>query len=355
LSGERWQHTSGMAKRPAEDAHGPPYKMQEAAPRRNTGPKLPVLTYKDTEPLQNLHTYWRSGTMHLLEIMIPPEYMTKDNKRVKARQIWGDHDGYSPDSDVVAVLMHLGHYAHNLTSPPPNVVEVRAHIRLMPPRGVYPSKARFLKSREWVGSAERPQESCCFKVERCWLVTRSAQFVELPPCIDDCPAVQATVQPQSIDRQINTRHTGTTKSRHSHEVSVQFNLCSEPWLKYSLAAIADKGMHQSQLTSARLLHSVLYVETHRNRYQIALQTPAGTPDGKDLYSLARCKSPLPMGLMYKLGMPLPADQVEMYHENVEWEEFNWDVSLLHLRGMELSLKRMNFLPITRPEVKAEQK
>eukprot|EP00983_Pelagomonas_calceolata_P087382 1156946-Pelagomonas_calceolata.AAC.3 len=73
----------------------------------------------------------------------------------------------------------------------------------------------------------------------------------------------ATVQPQSIDRQINTRHTGTTKSRHSHEVSVQFNLCSEPWLKYSLAAIADKGMHQSQLTSARLLHSVLYVETHR--------------------------------------------------------------------------------------------
>eukprot|EP00983_Pelagomonas_calceolata_P087380 1156946-Pelagomonas_calceolata.AAC.1 len=43
---------------------------------------------------------------------------------------------------------------------------------------------------------------------------------------------------------------------------------------------------------------------------------------RDLYSLARCKSPLPMGLMYKLGMPLPADQVEMYHENVEWEEFN---------------------------------
>jgi len=75
--------------------------------------------------------------------------------------------------------------------------------------------------------------------------------------------LQATVQPQSSDRQINTRHTGTTKSRHSQEVSVQFNLCNEPWLKYSLAAIADKGMQPSQLTSARLLHSVLYVETHR--------------------------------------------------------------------------------------------
>jgi len=71
------------------------------------------------------------------------------------------------------------------------------------------------------------------------------------------------VQPQSFDCQINTRHTGITKPRHSQEVSVQFNLCSEPWLKYSLAAIADKGMKQPQLTSARLLHSVLYVETHR--------------------------------------------------------------------------------------------
>jgi len=62
------------------------------------------------------------------------------------------------------VLMHLGHYAHNLSAPPPNVVEVRAHIRLLPPRGTYASKARFLKSREWVGSTEKPQESCCYKV-----------------------------------------------------------------------------------------------------------------------------------------------------------------------------------------------
>jgi len=30
------------------------------------------------------------------------------------------------------------------------------------------------------------------QVERCWLVTRSAQFVDLPACIDDCPAVQVS-------------------------------------------------------------------------------------------------------------------------------------------------------------------
>jgi len=53
------------------------------------------------------------------------------------------------------------------------------------------------------------------------------------------------------------------RSKHSQDVSVQFNLCNEPWLKYSLAAIADKGMKPAQLTSARLLTSVLYLETRQ--------------------------------------------------------------------------------------------
>lgn len=42
---------------------------------------------------------------------------------------------------------------------------------------------------------------------------------------------------------------------------------------------------------------------------------------QDLYTFSRCKSPLPTGLMHKLGIPLPADQVEVYLEDLEWEEF----------------------------------
>ena len=170
---------------------------------------------------------------------------------------------YSPDSDVVAVLMHMGFYASHLGAPPPSVVEVHALLRLLPPRGAYPSRARFLRSREWLGSTEAPEEACSFEVTRCWLVTRSAQVVDLPPCVDEVPAPQATVQPQYTDRQIQTRHTGTARSRAAQEVTVQFNQCNEPWIKYSLAAVADKGTQPSQLTSARLLSSVLYVETHR--------------------------------------------------------------------------------------------
>ena len=42
---------------------------------------------------------------------------------------------------------------------------------------------------------------------------------------------------------------------------MQYNLSNEPWLKYSMAAIADRGLKPSQLTSARLRAEVLYLET----------------------------------------------------------------------------------------------
>lgn len=47
------------------------------------------------------------------------------------------------------------------------------------------------------------------------------------------------------------------------QVCVQFNLVNEPWLKYTLATVADKGLKHSQLTSARLRSEVLLLETAR--------------------------------------------------------------------------------------------
>ena len=42
---------------------------------------------------------------------------------------------------------------------------------------------------------------------------------------------------------------------------MQYNLCNEPWLKYTLSAVADRGLKSSQWTSSRLLDEVLLVET----------------------------------------------------------------------------------------------
>lgn len=47
------------------------------------------------------------------------------------------------------------------------------------------------------------------------------------------------------------------------EVTVQYNLCNEPWSKYSMQGIADRGLKPSQLTSARFFTEVLFLETSK--------------------------------------------------------------------------------------------
>ncbi len=63
-------------------------------------------------------------------------------------------------------------------------------------------------------------------------------------------------------------------------MSIQYNLCNEPWLKYTLSAIADRGLKRTHWTSSRLLDEVLLLETASVRYQIARvgeATEGGTP------------------------------------------------------------------------------
>ncbi len=42
-----------------------------------------------------------------------------------------------------------------------------------------------------------------------------------------------------------------------------FNLTNEPWLKYNMPAVADRGLKPHEWTSARLHSSVLYLENDR--------------------------------------------------------------------------------------------
>ena len=54
---------------------------------------------------------------------------------------------------------------------------------------------------------------------------------------------------------------------------MQYNLCNEPRIKYSMAAVADRGLKPSQWTSARLRAEVLVLETHRTRYELSRNAP----------------------------------------------------------------------------------
>ncbi len=79
--------------------------------------------------------------------------------QVKARQVWGDTI-YTADSDLVAVLMHLGYFAHYLSHPPQAVAEFRVQCALLPPQEKYASRARFVKSRLWCS----PGDGCSYQV-----------------------------------------------------------------------------------------------------------------------------------------------------------------------------------------------
>lgn len=84
--------------------------------------------------------------------------LTCVKSQVKSRQLWGDMK-YTSDSDIVAVLMHLGYYAHFLIQAPSLVQEFRVVLKLLPPQERYNSKSRFVRSRAWASG-----NTCSYQV-----------------------------------------------------------------------------------------------------------------------------------------------------------------------------------------------
>ena len=81
---------------------------------------------------------------------------------MKNRQLYGDL-AYTHDSDIVAVLMHLG-YFRMMDTTPIGMVTVKAIIRVIPDQMVYPSTLRNgLLSRPWNFAATQ-KKTCSYKV-----------------------------------------------------------------------------------------------------------------------------------------------------------------------------------------------
>lgn len=87
--------------------------------------------------------------------------------QVKSRQLWGE-DIYTDDSDLVAVLLHLGYYASNNTASNPLVSRFYAQISLLPAQEQYHSCFRnAVRSRGWFSKIE----GCSYKVCAGWVQT----------------------------------------------------------------------------------------------------------------------------------------------------------------------------------------
>ncbi|KAL4425450.1 hypothetical protein ABPG75_009466 [Micractinium tetrahymenae] len=347
----RLDQQPGMA--PAAAAQ--PGAVLAAGVVKKPGPRLPMLMYKDGEPLRDLRSYYtKEGASQSVEVRIPAHCLTSNNRQVRARQLWGS-DVYTEDSDLVAVLMHCGYWYHSLTHPPAQVAEVRAVLKPQAPLERYPSTARnSIRSRAWAA----PVEGCSYSVEKCWVVTRSGTSVDLAPNLEGVPAAAPTFTPSHLER-IITRSSGAGgRQRQVQEVTVMFNLVNEPWPKYSLHAVADRGLRPHEWTSARLKASVLYLESHKERFELAHLPPAAAaggnePDGEagapppaERYRFSRCRRALPAAAMLRLGVPLPAAEREVLQDDLSWEDIEWGPTGVSVRGQLYPLVRIHFTPQT---------
>ena len=193
-------------------------------------------------------------------------------------------------------------------------------------------------------------------VESAEVVTVNQQIIELKPTPPEALRymVVPTFVPEDKERAQRTRAASNAnvnvarKKRMIREVTVLYNLCNEPWLKYSMAAVADKGFKKSQWTSARLRRDTLYLETKDGRYQLSWVKGKGKDENEGSYQFAKCKRALPLEEMRKKGIPLPKDELKDEIKNLSWDEVKFGVRGLKVKESEYPVTRLQFLAQTSP-------
>ncbi|WCJ30586.1 hypothetical protein M5689_012135 [Euphorbia peplus] len=347
--------------------------------------ELSSVVYKVGECMQDLIKLWKeyesiqtekndenNHNGPTLEIRIPAEHVTATNRQVRGGQLWGT-DIYTDDSDLVAVLMHTGYCRPTASPPPPAIQELCATIRVLPPQDSYTSMLRNnVRSRAWGAGI-----GCSYRVERCCIVKKGGGTIDLEPCLTHTSAVEPTLAPMAVERTMTTRAAASNalrQQRFVREVTIQYNLCNEPWIKYSISIVADKGLKKPLYTSARLKKGeVLYLETHSCRYELCFtgekmmktaqvhgheetekphnhhQHPSNGEKHDsdniliDVFRWSRCKKLLPQKVMRSVGIPLPLDYLEVLEENLDWEDVQWSQTGVWIAGKEYPLARVHFL------------
>ncbi|XVF33797.1 hypothetical protein REPUB_Repub18cG0002000 [Reevesia pubescens] len=352
-----------------------------------SNPEVSSVVYKVGECMQELIKLWKeyeasqsdkngesSQNGPTLEIQISAEHVTATNRQVRGGQLWGT-DIYTDDSDLVAVLMHTGYCRPTASPPPPAIQELRATICVLPPQDSYTSKLRNnVRSRAWGAGI-----GCSYHVERCCIVKKGGGTIDLEPCLTHSSTVEPTLAPVAAERTMTTRAAASNALRQQRfvgEVTIQYNLCNEPWIKYSISIVADKGLKKPLFTSARLKKGeVLYLETHLCRYELCftgekmvkatavsqvneadrersqnhhLHSSNGEKNDSDnimidVFRWSRCKKPLPQKVMRSIGIPLPLEHVEVLEENIDWEDVQWSQTGVWIAGKEYTLVRVHFL------------
>ncbi|KAH9664600.1 zinc finger CCCH domain-containing protein [Citrus sinensis] len=312
----------------------------------NRKAELSSVVYKVGECMQDLLKLWKEyeasqadkngeivNNGPTLEIRIPAEHVTATNRQVRGGQLWGT-DIYTDDSDLVAVLMHTG-YCRPTASPPPSAIqELRATIRVLPPQDCYTSEQRNnVRSRAWGAGS-----GCSYRVEKCCIVKKGGGTIDLEPCLTHSSTVEPTLAPMAVERTMTTRAAASNalrQQRFVREVTIQYNLCNEPWYELSFA-----GEKMVKAVPASESHDT---ETEKSQNHLLHSTNGEKNDGDnimtDVFRWSRCKKPLPQKVMRSIGIPLPPEHVEVIEENLDWEDVQWSQTGVWIAGKEYTLAR----------------
>ena len=288
-----------------------------------------LLQYKGDTALKDLRSKFgdvEAAGKVLVEVRIPSEHMVNKNLAVKATQLWGT-DVYTDESDVVAVLMHTGFFNSAVSEPPPILAEVQVFLRILPAQATYQSSLRnSVTSRNWHGE----YDGLSYAVERCVAISQSSGEHELKGNLEG-EQIYPTVIPVITERVVKTRSTAASseKKRVVQEVTLLYSLSNEPWYKYSMSAIADRGLDRSYWTSARLNTEVLYLESHDTRYEIAKvvseeeeEADPADPPTEAFFRFAKVPI-MAKEDVAEAGVPLPDQKLVVLQERLPWHAFLW--------------------------------
>ena len=297
----------------------------------------------------------------------------------------------------MAVLAHCGYYLPSVATPP-SLVELRAVVRAVAPLESYASTSRNgVRSRSW-GAV---RHGCSLVVESCAAVLSAAKAKErtkdalggvgafgaepsaprvkgpgakkaagaaaaaealpattvpLTPDPDRFTATTPTFFPNNVESVVNTRASAANSERRGklvREVTVQYNLCNEPWLKYGAAAVADRGFKRSEWTAARLRRESLFLESHAHRYELSFEgDPTRVDDegrglaSEDAYRFARCVAPKSLTETTKLGVPLPPSELADVQTGLKWSDVTFGAGSVVVKGEAIKVVRLQFMART---------
>ncbi|KAF0373016.1 Rxt3-domain-containing protein [Gigaspora margarita] len=248
----------------------------------------------------------------LLEIWISSKHLTWKNNKVRSQFLWGT-DVYTDDSDIIAVLIHTGHYI----PPPPNSPNYPDHdlcvtIRVLPKLVQYTATVRnHYQSRSWGN-----HHGVSYKVES----VRKMKNGE---------AIGRSIGHGRKERlrrfhKMRKRAFEESELSQSEDPVIVFNNEGDPCFKYTPQLMAD-----DESVRERLRTKVMYLENDDERYEISYD------ETRDKYRFAIVSSAVHLGPPVPLKdqnstdkgqiFPLPSNLEDSFRDDLDYHEMTWNI------------------------------